>query len=78
MPSAFIPSEDKGFFVMSVNLPDAASLQRTQQVVGRVEQILLKDPAIAKTVTLVGTKVNNLGQSIPGDGGAIYNLATLS
>jgi hypothetical protein len=29
-------------------------------------------------VTLVGTKVNNLGQSIDGDEGAIYNLATVA
>jgi hypothetical protein len=35
-------------------------------------------PQVAgKTVTLVGTKVNNLGQSIPGDPGAIYNLAAV-
>ena len=36
-------------------------------------------PQVAgKTVTLVGTKVNNLGQTIPGDQGAIYNLATVA
>ena len=35
-------------------------------------------PQVAgKAVTLVGTKVNNLGQSIAGDQGAIYNLATV-
>lgn len=31
-----------------------------------------------KTVTLVGTNVNNLGQSIPGDPGAIYKLAAVA
>jgi hypothetical protein len=35
-------------------------------------------PQVAgKALTLVGTKVNNLGQSIVGDQGAIYNLATV-
>lgn len=36
-------------------------------------------PQVAgKKVTLAGTKVNNLGQIIPGDPGAIYNLATVA
>ncbi|MGQ0703179.1 MAG: efflux RND transporter permease subunit [Gemmatimonadales bacterium] len=62
VPSAFIPSEDKGFFVLAVNLPDAASRQRTEEVVGRIEQIALQDPAIEKTVTLVGLDLLTFSQ----------------
>jgi len=62
VPSAFIPSEDKGFFVLAVNLPDAASRQRTEQVVSRIEQIALQDPAIEKTVTLVGLDMLSFSQ----------------
>src|SRR2546426_9241961 len=37
VPSGFIPSEDKGYFAMLVALPDDASRQRTEQVVGGIE-----------------------------------------
>ena len=39
VPGGFIPVEDKGVFALSVTLPDAASLQRTTDVVQRVEDI---------------------------------------
>ena len=42
-PQAFIPSEDKGFFAIAVQLPDGASKQRTEAVVGNIEQFLMKD-----------------------------------
>ena len=54
VPGAFIPIEDKGFFVVSMNLPDAASRQRTDEVVSRVERMILADSSVARTVTLVG------------------------
>ncbi|HET9133001.1 MAG TPA: multidrug efflux RND transporter permease subunit [Gemmatimonadales bacterium] len=53
-PKAFIPPEDKGFFAIGVQLPDGASKQRTEEVVGRIEQFLLKDPAVAHAAALVG------------------------
>ena len=62
VPSAFIPDEDKGFFVMAVQLPDAASRQRTEEVVSRIEQIALADPAIEKTTTLVGLDLLSFSQ----------------
>src|SRR5439155_1722880 len=37
VPSAFIPTEDKGYFAAAVQLPDAASLQRSEAVVEHVE-----------------------------------------
>ncbi|HEV8599415.1 MAG TPA: multidrug efflux RND transporter permease subunit [Gemmatimonadales bacterium] len=54
VPGAFIPVEDKGFFVVSINLPDAASRQRTDEVVGRIEQMILADSSVVRTVSLVG------------------------
>ncbi len=62
VPGAFIPEEDKGFFVMALQLPDAASRQRTEEVVSRVEQIALHDPAIAATTTLVGLDLLTFSQ----------------
>ena len=54
VPNAFIPIEDKGFFVVSVNLPDAASRQRTEEVVERIERMILADSSVARTVTMEG------------------------
>ena len=42
--AAFIPTEDKGFFVIAIQLPDGASRQRTDAVVEQVEGILRKEP----------------------------------
>ena len=54
VPGGFLPTEDKGFFVVAVQLPDAAARRRTEAVVGRVEQIMLGDPGIQSVVALVG------------------------
>ncbi len=54
VPGGFIPTEDKGVFAVSVQLPDAASLQRTTEVVKRVEQIMLSEPAARSVVSIVG------------------------
>jgi len=52
--TAFVPTEDKGYFAVAVQLPDAASLQRTQDVVKRVEGYLQAEPAVRNVVALVG------------------------
>jgi hydrophobe/amphiphile efflux-1 (HAE1) family protein len=54
VPTAFIPTEDKGYMAMSVQLPDAASLQRTEAVVGRIEDVLRQEKAVVNIVALVG------------------------
>ena len=63
-PTAFLPSEDKGYFVGFVSLPDAASLQRTDKVVQRVEEALMNDPAVENVVTLEGLDfISNANQT---------------
>ncbi len=54
VPRAFIPSEDKGFFAVAMQLPDGASKQRTEAVVGEVERFLLADPGVNHVGALVG------------------------
>jgi multidrug efflux pump len=61
VPTAFIPTEDKGYMAMSVQLPDAASLQRSEVVVANVEKILKAEPAVVNIVALVGLDI--LGRS---------------
>jgi HAE1 family hydrophobic/amphiphilic exporter-1 len=46
IPSGFVPVEDQGYAVVSYQLPDASSLQRTREVSNQVEEILSKTPGI--------------------------------
>src|SRR5262249_54494501 len=46
VPSAFIPDEDQGYFITSFQLPDGASIERTDAVAREVEKILEETPAI--------------------------------
>ena len=57
VPAGFVPEEDQGYFVMAVQLPDASSLQRTDIVTKKVEEILKKFPEIELYTTING---NNL------------------
>jgi HAE1 family hydrophobic/amphiphilic exporter-1/multidrug efflux pump len=54
VPSSFIPDEDQGYLVAAVQLPDAASKQRTDVVLRHTERILKAIPEIRDIVTLNG------------------------
>jgi hydrophobic/amphiphilic exporter-1 (mainly G- bacteria), HAE1 family len=47
VPTGFLPVEDQGYFIASVQLPDAASQERTHEVVDRVNDIIAHTPGIA-------------------------------
>jgi hydrophobe/amphiphile efflux-1 (HAE1) family protein len=57
VPTGFIPTEDKGYFAIAMQLPDAASLQRTQVVIRRVEGFLHEEPAVRNIVAFAGLDV---------------------
>ncbi|HEY0007088.1 MAG TPA: efflux RND transporter permease subunit, partial [Tepidisphaeraceae bacterium] len=54
VPTGFLPLEDNGFFVTNVQLPDAASLERTTEVVDRVSTILKNTDGVAYNTGLPG------------------------
>lgn len=54
VPGGFIPEEDMGYFYVNVQLPNAASLQRTNEIGTQVEQILLKHPEIEYVTNATG------------------------
>lgn len=56
-PSGFIPSQDKGYLLVNVQLPDAASVERTQKVMSRIEDIALKTPGVKHTVAIAGQSI---------------------
>ncbi|MCE5267088.1 MAG: efflux RND transporter permease subunit [Planctomycetaceae bacterium] len=72
-PSGFIPMQDKGYLLVNVQLPDAASLERTQRVMRRIEDIALRDRArlgVDHTVSIAGQSIL-LGANAP-NFGAMY------
>ena len=54
LPTGFLPEEDQGYVMLQLQLPNAASLQRTDDVVRQVEQVLYKVPAIESFISVVG------------------------
>ena len=54
VPGGFLPTEDKGFFAIAIELPSGASRQRTDEVVARVQSYLLAQPGVRHTVALTG------------------------
>jgi HAE1 family hydrophobic/amphiphilic exporter-1 len=69
VPTGFLPVEDQGYIIASIQLPDAASQTRTREVTDRVNKILAKTPGIA-------TWFNIGGMSLV-DGSAASNAATI-
>jgi len=54
VPFGFIPEQDKGYLVVNIQLPDSASLERTIEVVGRVEKFAHEIPGVAHTMAIPG------------------------
>jgi HAE1 family hydrophobic/amphiphilic exporter-1 len=54
VPTGFIPTEDQGYAMLTVQLPDGASLKRTEQVMDRLAEICRENPAIERTIAIGG------------------------
>jgi multidrug efflux pump len=57
VPTGFIPTQDQGYLVVAAQLPDAASLQRTDVVRIKIEQALRSVPGIAHIIAINGFSV---------------------
>ena len=54
IPTGFIPTEDQGYAMVTVQLPDGASLERTERVMDRLAEICRENPAIERTIAIGG------------------------
>src|SRR5690606_29690777 len=54
VPGGLVPAEDQGYVLIAYQLPPAASLDRTEQVTGRMTQRLLEQPTVDSVVTFSG------------------------
>lgn len=54
IPGSFVPSEDQGYLISALMLPDGATLKRTQATGDQLRQIVEKDGNAAHTITVAG------------------------
>ncbi|MGC1628377.1 MAG: multidrug efflux RND transporter permease subunit [Candidatus Acidiferrales bacterium] len=54
LPSSFLPDEDQGYVYINMDLPNAASLERTSAAARQVEEILASTPGVQYTTSVVG------------------------
>ncbi|MDT4818470.1 multidrug efflux RND transporter permease subunit OqxB7 [compost metagenome] len=62
-PTGFIPQQDKQYLVAFAQLPDGASLDRTEAVILKMSEMALKHPGVANTVSFSGLSINGFVNS---------------
>ena len=62
-PTGFVPPQDKQYLVAFAQLPDAASLDRSEAVIKRMSDIASKHPGVANTVAFPGLSINGFTNS---------------
>ena len=66
-PTSFIPQQDKGYLLLNVQLPDAASVERTQNVMAHIDRLVRDTAGVAHTVSISGQSLI-LGANAPNVG----------
>ncbi len=62
LPTSFIPTEDQGYMFVSLQLPQAASIQRTGQAAKKVEDALMHTPGIQSVTSVIGFNLLSTNQ----------------
>ena len=63
LPSGFLPEEDQGYVFLALQLPDASSLERTDQACRKIEDFLSKTPGVQYTTSVIGFSLLSLAQN---------------
>ncbi|MBP7330629.1 MAG: efflux RND transporter permease subunit, partial [Alicycliphilus sp.] len=63
LPTSFLPNEDQGNLLVNIQLPPGATLERTQAVVEKVEDFMLKQPEVKNMVAVLGFSFSGQGQN---------------
>ncbi|MGO7215004.1 efflux RND transporter permease subunit [Rhizobium ruizarguesonis] len=63
VPGGFVPSQDKQYLIGFAQLPDAASLDRTEDVIKRMTDIALAQPGVANAIAFPGLSINGFTNS---------------
>jgi multidrug efflux pump len=63
VPGGFVPAQDKQYLIGFAQLPDGATLDRTEDVIRRMEAITLKQPGVEHAVSFPGLSINGFTNS---------------
>jgi len=63
VPGGFVPAQDKQYLVAFAQLPNGASLDRTEAVIRRMSDIALKQPGVDSAVAFPGLSINGFTNS---------------
>jgi multidrug efflux pump len=63
VPAGFVPTQDKQYLVSFAQLPDAATLDRTEKVIRQMSEIALKNPNVEAAVAFPGLSINGFTNS---------------
>jgi hydrophobic/amphiphilic exporter-1 (mainly G- bacteria), HAE1 family len=74
VPTAFIPNEDQGYLMVNVQLPDGASLERTNRALAQVSDISKATPGVVNVITISGISVLDNNATLPNAGVAYVIL----
>jgi HAE1 family hydrophobic/amphiphilic exporter-1 len=74
MPTAFLPLEDQGYVLISAQLPDGASKERTDAVMEQVSKIAQQTPGVDQVLTISGISILDNSASLPNAGVAYVVL----
>jgi multidrug efflux pump len=74
VPTGFIPEQDKGYLVVNAQLPDGASVERSDAVIARMTEIARKTAGVGHTIGVPGYSILT-GTNIPNVGGMFVILA---
>lgn len=70
VPTGFVPEEDQGYFIVNVQGPEGSSLQRTEETMQEVYNILINTPGVAHVVSIAG--LNFLTSASDSNTGAMF------
>jgi hydrophobic/amphiphilic exporter-1 (mainly G- bacteria), HAE1 family len=74
LPTGFLPLEDQGYFLVSVQLPDSASLGRTQAVMAKLQKAVAAVPGVRDVICISGISVLDNSASLSNAGVAYVIL----
>lgn len=74
VPTGFIPIEDQGYLLAAVQLPDGASLERSQRVLDQVTEMSSKTPGVAQVISIAGISALDSSSSLANAGVAYLIL----
>ncbi len=60
LPTSFVPDEDQGYFYVNVQLPNAASMQRTEAVMAKIQKVAAETPGVEYVTSITGFSLLSL------------------